>query len=84
MDRLVNRSILDTPGGEEVHEILIVRRNHAMAARFAERLAAGAKPLMVVGAGHLVGEDGVPALLRARGLSVEQVMSRVDAPAVAE
>ena len=84
MDTLINQSILQTPGGERVHEVLIVRRNHAMAARFAERLAAGARPLMVVGAGHLVGEQGIPNLLRARGIDVTQVVTRAAQAAAAE
>jgi uncharacterized protein YbaP (TraB family) len=51
---------------------LIVARNRRWARRL-ERIARENRgvTVVVVGAGHLLGPSGVPALLRARGLSVE-------------
>jgi len=49
---------------------LFTRRNERMAARVEKLLAEGAPCFVVVGAGHLVGADGIPALLRARGFEV--------------
>jgi uncharacterized protein YbaP (TraB family) len=36
-----------------------------------DRLNGKGEAVMVVGVGHLVGPDSVPALLRARGVSVD-------------
>lgn len=50
---------------------LLVDRNRAWAPLIEERLAGSGRTVMVVGVGHLIGRDGLPALLRARGLKVE-------------
>ncbi|MDP1629859.1 MAG: TraB/GumN family protein [Caulobacter sp.] len=54
-----------------LYDRLIVQRNRRWAATIAERLAGSGETVIVVGAGHLVGPDSVPALLRARGIPVE-------------
>jgi hypothetical protein len=48
-------------------------RSRAMAARIAEGIARGEGWLVVVGAGHVVGAQGIPAHLRERGYTVRQV-----------
>lgn len=61
-----------SPALRRFNERLFYERNASMADSIA-RLAAGARRVfVVVGAGHLVGERGIPALLAARGFSVEQ------------
>ena len=54
-----------------LYRALIQRRNAAWTRAIAERLAGSGETVIVVGAGHLVGPDSVPALLRARGIKVE-------------
>lgn len=54
-----------------LHDQLIVRRNRRWAETIAERMAGAGETVIVVGVGHLVGPDSVPALLRARGFTVE-------------
>ncbi len=54
-----------------LYQRLIVKRNHRWAGRLAARLQSPGKVVVVVGIGHLVGPEGLPALLRARGLDVE-------------
>jgi hypothetical protein len=51
---------------------LITDRNARWAAILARRLKGRGVIVVVVGAGHLVGPQGLPALLRARGLAVEE------------
>ena len=58
----------DTPG---VYERLLVARNRRFAARIEEMLRQPGREFIVVGVGHLIGPDGVPALLRRDGFSVE-------------
>ncbi len=56
---------------EALYRRLLVDRNRRFAARI-ERMAYGRQRIfVVVGVGHLVGPDGVPALLRRDGLKVE-------------
>ena len=50
---------------------LITDRNRRWAEILERRLAGSGVVVVVVGTGHLVGPGGVPALLRAKGLSVE-------------
>ncbi len=54
-----------------LYERLLAGRNRRWTALILERLAGSGTTVIVVGAGHLTGPDGVPALLRARGVAVE-------------
>lgn len=67
---LTRRGILSDP---ELRQALLVDRNKAWAAQIENLLSAPGKPLIAVGAGHLLGPDGLPALLEKRGYSVERI-----------
>lgn len=54
-----------------LYDRVIAQRNRRWAEAIEQRLAGAGRTVIVVGAGHLVGDDGVPALLRARGIAVE-------------
>lgn len=54
-----------------LYQRLIVGRNRRWARKLAERLRSPGRIVVVVGIGHLVGPDGLPALLRARGFDVD-------------
>lgn len=53
------------------YKTMIVDRNHAWLPVIEERLRGSGQTVMVVGVGHLVGKDGLPALLRAEGIKVQ-------------
>jgi uncharacterized protein YbaP (TraB family) len=57
----------------EVHQKLIVERNRRWVPQIDQMIRQGENVLVVVGAAHLVGKDGIIELLRARGYSVEQM-----------
>ena len=59
-----------------LRERMLDRRNAAWLPRI-EALMAGQRLLVVVGAAHLVGPNGVPALLRGQGFAVRQAMEAV-------
>jgi hypothetical protein len=54
-----------------LYKRLIADRNERWTRTILHRLAGHGATVMVVGAGHLVGPDGVPARLRALGVTVE-------------
>ena len=54
-----------------VYRALVVERNHRWVEAIESRLKQPGEAVMVVGVGHLIGPDSVPALLRARGVVVE-------------
>jgi uncharacterized protein YbaP (TraB family) len=54
-----------------LYERLIVDRNRRFAARIAQMARSGESVFVAVGVGHLVGAEGVPALLRRDGLKVD-------------
>lgn len=54
-----------------LYERLIVARNAAWLAQLQDRLEGSGRTVVVVGAGHLVGEVGLPQRLRALGYEVE-------------
>jgi uncharacterized protein YbaP (TraB family) len=56
-----------------VHEKVIVDRNRRWLPEIEKMIERGERTLIVVGAGHLVGKDGVVELLKARGYTVEQM-----------
>jgi uncharacterized protein YbaP (TraB family) len=54
-----------------LYERLIVARNRRFAARIEQMAREGRNVFVAVGVGHLVGAQGVPALLRRDGLKVD-------------
>ena len=54
-----------------LYDQLLVQRNRRWVETIAERMKGSGRTVIVVGAGHLVGPDSVPALLRARCFTVE-------------
>ena len=57
----------------EMYQALLVKRNQAWAERIEPLLAEGRRPLVAVGTAHLLGPDGVAALLEARGYTVRRI-----------
>jgi uncharacterized protein YbaP (TraB family) len=55
----------------ELYRRLVVQRNANWTETLVARLEGSGETVVVVGAAHLVGKDGVPAMLRARGVAVE-------------
>ena len=58
----------EAPG---IYRRLVVERDQRWVETILKRLDGSGEAVMVVGVGHLVGPDGVPAMLRARGISVQ-------------
>lgn len=57
----------------ELREALLVARNRRWDGAIAALLADGPRPLVAVGTAHLVGPDGLVAMLRARGYRVRRL-----------
>lgn len=57
----------------ELRDALLVSRNQAWSAKVAALLRSGAHPLVAVGAAHMAGADGLPALLTAQGYAVTRL-----------
>ncbi|HEY3798044.1 MAG TPA: TraB/GumN family protein [Caulobacteraceae bacterium] len=54
-----------------LYDRLLVDRNRRWAATLASRLRYPGEVVVIVGVGHLIGPDGLPALLRAQGYEVD-------------
>jgi uncharacterized protein YbaP (TraB family) len=77
LDDYMNKSMRDE--APEVYEVLVVRRNNAWADEIAKAVTTGrGKAVVAVGAGHLAGGDSLPAMLAAKGLTVERVGGKAD------
>lgn len=62
-----------TVAADFTRHILLAQRNHTMSEKIATLLQTDDKIFVAVGLLHLVGKEGVPALLRARGYTVEKI-----------
>jgi hypothetical protein len=69
VEKLTLTSFKDSP---ELYKRLLVDRNENWVPHVEKCLAANAGCFIVVGAAHLVGRDGLPALLAKKGLKVTQ------------
>ena len=65
-----NDGILASPA---IRQALLDGRNRSWAAQIAKRIDKGENVFVAVGAAHMAGKGGVPALLRDRGYAVERV-----------
>ncbi len=57
----------------ELREALLVARNRRWDRAIAAMLTEAPRPLVAVGTAHLVGEDGLAAMLRARGYRIRRI-----------
>ena len=70
----LNSGLLESIAEEsELHDVLIVKRNQRWVEAILEWLDDDQDYLVVVGALHLVGDDGVPTLLENHGLGIHQL-----------
>lgn len=67
---LVKAMKRDRPG---LYEALLKRRNEAWADTLTAEMAGSGEELVAVGALHMVGDDGLPALMKARGFQVRRI-----------
>ncbi|HET6527038.1 TraB/GumN family protein [Sphingopyxis sp.] len=70
LEKVINEDIDSVPAARKA---IITDRNRRWSAWIERRMAQPGTVLVAVGAGHLVGSDGVPALVAADGLTVTRV-----------
>lgn len=70
MERLARTGLLADPA---LYEVLLARRNRSWMAAIVPMLVRGERPLIAVGAAHLLGRDGLPALLTAAGYTARRI-----------
>jgi uncharacterized protein YbaP (TraB family) len=73
VERIVYRSMYEAPQLATYYERMLLGRNESMTERLASLARDGKLRFVVVGAGHMVGERGIPVLLRDYGFRVERV-----------
>ena len=71
LDQIFHDGMRETD--QEVYDVLILNRNVNWANQIETLMSGSGSAVIVVGAGHLVGENGVPNMLTERGYSVERV-----------
>ena len=77
------RAIFAAPTGPDAapyFEAIYHERNRAFASGIAKLVDGGGRWFVAIGAGHMVGETAVPALLAARGYQVERIPKTPRAP----
>ncbi len=67
---LISESLAEHPEFEPVYEPLFFERNREMTENLQQLFNSGGKYFVVVGAGHLVGEQGIISLLQERGFEL--------------
>lgn len=65
------------PSYAPIYKKLFFERNKKMAGKIVNYLKTGSHYFVVIGAGHLVGDKGIPELLKAKGYNIKQVFPQV-------
>ena len=76
MTRPVRSSADVHPQLEGFYRAVYLDRNQNMAGQLETLLESGQSIFAVVGAAHVVGDEGIPAVLRGAGYDVEQLLGR--------
>jgi uncharacterized protein YbaP (TraB family) len=73
VERIVYRSMYESPRLATYYERMLFGRSENMTERLASLARDGKLRFVVIGAGHMVGERGIPMLLRDYGFRVDRV-----------
>lgn len=73
VQELIQSEIGSEPSAKELYDEMFTKRNHAMTDKLIEMSKSGQNYFVVVGAGHMVGEEGIVELLRGQGYQVTQL-----------
>jgi uncharacterized protein YbaP (TraB family) len=73
LEKLVFSPLEQLPEMKDFYEVVFFRRNRRMADTLEELSADGKTRFVVLGAGHLLGEKGIPHLLGERGWKLRRV-----------
>jgi uncharacterized protein YbaP (TraB family) len=76
LTRLLFGSLEEHPDLADFYEAVFFARNEAMAAQLAALRGDGKRRFVVLGAGHMLGPRGIPALLASRGFRVQRIGGR--------
>ncbi len=71
-DKVMNAPLETDPSLKGIYEDLITKRNYKMTERIEDFLKSNKDYFVVVGSGHVIGEEGIVELLSDRGFSVIQ------------
>lgn len=72
MEKMFLLPIQDDAGLKDLYEELVTRRNHKMTEKIAAYLRTDRDYFVIVGAGHVIGKEGIAGLLANRGYKVLQ------------
>lgn len=70
LEKIANEGMLGDP---ELREALLNQRNRNWLPEIREQIDSGAQPFIAVGAAHMLGASGLPALLEEAGYSVSRI-----------
>jgi uncharacterized protein YbaP (TraB family) len=73
LERIIYRSMSESPQLSTYYERMLIGRNESMTQRLASLARDGKLRFVVVGVGHMVGDHGIPVLLRDYGFKVERM-----------
>jgi len=71
-EKIMMTPVEEDPSLKEVYDELITNRNYAMTKKIEDFLQTNKDYFVVVGSGHVIGEEGIVALLRSKGFRVTQ------------
>jgi len=72
MEKMFLLSLQDDPDLKEVYDDLVTKRNHRMTEKILSFLKTDRDYFVVVGAGHVIGREGIAALLAKEGFEITQ------------
>lgn len=73
MERLVTRTLIESPELRPIYAKLFFKRNREMTARIEQLLKGKQTVFVAVGAAHLVGKEGIIEQLKGKGFTEEQM-----------
>ena len=73
MERLVTRTLSESPELRPIFDKLFFKRNREMTARIEQFLKGKKTVFVAVGAAHLVGKEGIIEQLKGKGFTEEQM-----------